>query len=405
MFVRFAALLILAIASLTATAPAAPPAGGAQGGRGADRAAVDDETRAERLALWRAMSPEQRAEVRRRYEELQRLDPEARERTLSRARRFRAEVGRVLESLSPAEREAIERLAPAGRARVLRGIVADEARATAARLRATMTPEERARFADAGPEQRAEIVRSVRERAGERARGAARRLARELGVDAAQIEGMDRGEVRRRLVDLARRRARRHLEVHGPPEGLDADQWERVLGLPDRQFARAFGRVRARQPDYAAPPRGEPGPGRRGPRMHGELRGLGMPTPSDRARRPGADEAEHVRRAVSERRGRIERLLRERSGIDAALLERVEGLDDRAFFAAWRVMVAAFRSDADPSSALADWFDRGGARERVDSPRDGDGPERAQRRGRGQGRGPSGSSGGHGGGRRDRGGR
>lgn len=223
-------------------------------------------------ARWRALSPERRAELVRRFEELQALPPAERELLVQRAREVQRIERDVLDELSSAQRERLERLAPDARRSVLRELVLDRARDRAERLREALPPERFEAWRGADRDERERMFDDLRRQHERDLPTKVRRIGLEAGLGADEIErlaGLPTEELRRELGHLLRRRVTHWVEENGLPEGVGEGDLERWLAAPPGVFARRYGRLRERLHGFRPPPpphAGGPPPERRGQR-------------------------------------------------------------------------------------------------------------------------------------------
>lgn len=371
------ALLVLSLFP-SAPAPAAAPAAVA-----AQEESTPASERARRLEAWRDLDPAARAELKRRFEQMKDLGPEERERLTRKAAALEQRMERTLASLPPKERGAIEALPPRERRRVLRAIVADEARIAATRLRQRLTDEERARLETADAAGRKSILDAVRERTRRSLPGRLARLGKDLGLgpeEMAQLERVSKEDARGALVDLVRRRARQHAREHGLPSNMSAERWEAILGSPDQRFVRAYLRIRRHDPGFGVPPERWERMSRDRREIADRLASLITPTAAERARAPRAPEWVHRRRAALTRRPAIEELLVRRLGLPVELSARIRTLSETDFGPFVRYAIRVLGTDAAPDRALGRWLDRRGERGQG---RGEGGGRRGHRRGRG----------------------
>src|SRR5688500_8888542 len=116
-------LLVLAVLFGGARADAHVPAGRLQGDPPQRHAGVDPPL----AARWRALPPEGRAELRRRFDELRALPPAEREALVQRARELERLERDVLDELSGEQRERLDAMPAEARRRVLRELALDRA--------------------------------------------------------------------------------------------------------------------------------------------------------------------------------------------------------------------------------------------------------------------------------------
>ncbi|MEX1023752.1 MAG: DUF3106 domain-containing protein [Planctomycetota bacterium] len=274
---------------------------------GAPALAADDEALAERRARWQAMTSEQRAELRQRFEELRELSPERRAELRERARdlrqredrmRHRAEFRREFERRSGRTLEGAE---PEHVRAAMRDFRRRCDRERGEGLRRRLPDELRRTLEAAPPGERPRLLHEfVSERRAKHHERFLRVLARRLQLPPDELESVRALEGAARHVavrELHRRVIEREVEETGlgdvtPEEwrqvqALDTERFlERVrwLDLPrrswrgDREGGRGGGSKRRRaggppdvpaRPAPAKPAPAKPPPVRRSPRPHG----------------------------------------------------------------------------------------------------------------------------------------
>jgi len=261
------------------------------------REEVEEEARA-RAARWRAMSPERRAELERRFKELSALPEAEREALATRSRELQRIENDVLDELSVEQRARIAALDVEHRRDLMRELVLDRARERAERLREALPPDQIEGLRRG--EDRERLFGELRRQHERELPGHLARLAAELELPAAERErlaALPPEAQRAEFGELMRLRVRRWYEDEGAPAGLDPRALERLLDAPPDVFARRYGRVREHfgggPPGHGRPPRGrrgEGGPG--GPEGRGGPDGPGGPGGAEGPRgRPGSDGA------------------------------------------------------------------------------------------------------------------
>ena len=312
-------------------------------------------SKAERLERWRSLEPEVRAGLKKRYEALQSLSPEDRAKLMERAERLQREIDRTLATLGPEERTAIEALEPRERARVLRGLVGDRARMAGSRLRGRMTKEQREKLESASPAEREALLRAVREQDRARMPEQLGRLGRELGLADGELRRIERGtaEDRRQvMIDVARRRSKKHVEENGLPEGVPERRWRSIAAGSDEEFVRGYLRIRARHPEFGVSPKRWEQRSRRGDAMARKLDAFAQPTMQQRMRFADASESQLRRRVLLEQRSRVEEALVRMGGLSRDEAARLRSLDDDDFARTYRGATSALRRGGELKPAL-----------------------------------------------------
>ena len=219
------------------------PAGGAPG---SEAGAPPDHELAQR---WRALSPERRAELARRYEQLRAMPDGEREALVARARELQRIEADVLDELSSEQRARFDAMPAETRRGVVHELVLQRARERAERLREAL-PTERLEALQRGD--RRERERALGDLRREHERELPRRIravGTDLGLPEAELGrlvGLPHELQRRELAELVRRRFAAWVAENGPPPGVDPAEVERLLAAPPDVFARRYGRVRER---------------------------------------------------------------------------------------------------------------------------------------------------------------
>jgi len=230
----------------------------------------------EARARWEQMTPEQRAQMRERFERFRQMPPEHREAMEDRARFLREAMRRAEERLSPEDRARIAALAPARRIEVLRDLAMLDGRERGARIHGALPEAWRERLERVPAEERARVLGEMQQKMrehrhgdprgqGPESRGGPGPEARERGADARE-RGAD-----------ARERGGDPGERGGDPGERGADPGERGADPGER----------------GADP-GEPGRERQPEPLASKLRKLGL-SPEEIARIEALPEAERRR--------------------------------------------------------------------------------------------------------------
>ena len=339
---------------------------GAPAQKGGDTPSPKQVSKAERLEHWRSLDAKLRADLTKRYEKLKTLSAEDRAELLERGKRLQKEIDATLRSLDPKERATLEALDPRERRRVLRGLVGDRARRSAAQLRSQLTKEQRAALETAGPAERAAILRDVHEREKSRMSGRDSALGRNLGLTDGELRRIERGTKKERrdvMVKVARRRSSRHVKEHGLPSGVTPERWRSIAGSGDDEFLRGYLRIRASHPEFGVAPGEWEKRKERGGSMASRLEAFSMPTTEQRARSPRAKEAQLRRAALLGQRTRVEELMVRTGDLSRDEAARLRALDDDGFVRMYRQTVMKLRKGVDPRMR-PDRAGRDGRRER-----------------------------------------
>ncbi|MEM6572175.1 MAG: hypothetical protein AAF957_27420 [Planctomycetota bacterium] len=343
---------------------------------------------ADARARWESLGPKERAALVERYERLKELGPEERAKLLDRGKKLEREIEATLRSLDPEERAVIEALEPAERRRVLRGLVGDRARRSAALLRSRLTPEQQAALEQASPDEREALLREVRANERRRASEQLSMFATELGLgdgDVKRLQAGSREERRAFMVDVARRRAKKHVEEHGLPRGVPQRRWDATLSADDDQFVRGYLRIRARHPEFGVPPRRWAKIERRRDAMANRLEAYSSPTTRERADARGKRDRQLRKQVLLEKRSRVEETMVRMGSLPNDVAARLRALDDDDFARAYTASIVMLRRGTDLRTGLGRWFAFQERGERTGTQR---GKQRggARRGGRGRGR-------------------
>ena len=263
---------------------------------------------------WEAMSAEERAEIERRFDELNAMDAERRAEIEQRYELVCSAERTALAEMSERSRRQLEEL-PAGERGVVvrelaREALAERARRAQEHLPATL----RERLEHAVGVELDALVREIKlARRDERLSRALERLAGELGLspeEQSAIAGLSTAEREAKLFELHQRRLERRVQRDGLPEWIAPEEWESWRGLTPREFR---SRLAERQ---SAPLRPDP-------EWHVEL-----------GRLPAQDRRAQIEKRLKTRA--LELLARRPDAPEPAELERLRSLEGQAFFESLR---------------------------------------------------------------------
>ncbi len=351
----------------------------------------------EKRARWEKLSDKEKKELKKRFERLKGMSDEERARLSSRAEKLAKEMAEIEASLGDDERAALKALKPRERRKVLRDLVSDRAKVAASRLRMRMTPAERQRVEGAPPEERAEILRGIRERELARLPDRIAQLGEELGLSQAelrQVRAGSRREQRKAIVGIVRKHADKQVAEQGLPEPLGAKRWAETCAMGDDAFLRALRRIHRRAPEFGIPKKRWEHRMKRREGLAKKLEALATPNDRDRAGAPELAEKALRRRVLLARRDRAEELMIHRAHLRRDMAAKIRTLSDQDFPAAHRFMIKTLREGAGVNGALERWFqrqgdgsnrrsgDRQGKRQdgRLGAPKDGRKSERSRRK-------------------------
>ncbi|MFN0243331.1 MAG: DUF3106 domain-containing protein [Planctomycetota bacterium] len=202
----------------------------------------DAQSRSARRERWERMTPDERQAARERFERFRALPPEERAELLARAGRLRDSRARMVDELAPDVRERLDQLEPEKRDAVLRDLARGNAYDLAQRIREALPQDWLAELEKATPEERARFL--VEFKARQRGRMASftiREIGERLGLAATEIERLQRLPTDERIaqgLELRKRLLGRDVRKLGLPKGISAEDWEAWQALPPEEFFR-----------------------------------------------------------------------------------------------------------------------------------------------------------------------
>lgn len=216
----------------------------------------DDRTSQEELAKvaerWQALGPERQAELRKRFSELQSLDPAERERMKRLGKRLRG-IEKGLESnLSDAERRRLAELKPARRAAVLREMAAAEASSEAKALLRRLPSKVQADMDRLPAKERRALISKAKKSRLKRILSLVSEHPSRLGFSpeqARQLLEMAPDARRRALLDALKERSLKVLDSKDGKWGVGSRQRARLEKMGPESFARAFVRLSRDKPE------------------------------------------------------------------------------------------------------------------------------------------------------------
>ncbi len=215
-----------------------------------------DEHR-ELVERWLRKSPEERALLRERFEQLKSLPREDKAELHERARRLRELEQEARAEASESDRAEVERLPPQRARDFWRERAIARGRDAGRVLRERLPEDLRRRLENAPPSERREILRQLRDTEGDRrSRSALGDLGRRLDLLPDEIKALEALPLRERfaaIIELKRRHIEQRVREEGLPPSIDERRWERLRKMDDERFIETFDRLRER----ARPPRDE----------------------------------------------------------------------------------------------------------------------------------------------------
>lgn len=287
------------------------------------QAAPQDSAQRSARDRWEAMSPEQRAEIAKRFEAYKGMQEGRRRELEERHGRWVEAERRAREHLPRDAQLELDGLPLGKRREVLRELAEEELAQRGRELRKRLPAEVRERLENTPREEHPAILEEFRRRhRREGMRGLLDRAERELRLGPAErraIEALPERDRDERLIDLHARVTREEFGRDGWPEWVPAEERARFEGLAPRQFleelhdrrrdAGEVGRPRWRDGERDAQPGGLGPRGERAPERRGLPPGLGRPDPTWRIELAELT-PEQRRVAIEDRiRGRVDEFL------------------------------------------------------------------------------------------------
>ena len=216
---------------------------------------ANDGAQADARRRWESYSEERKQQLRQRYDELQKLEPEQRRELERRSRLLRRQREQARMRLPVELQRKLEGLEPERRRQVIKEFLRTEMQRRGGRIRDKLPQDWVERLESAEPAERRRMMRTLREQLfRENAPRAIGRLARELGLDRAQLRELEQlpmAERRDRLLELRRIDIEAKIERRGLPQTITPAEWDEWRELPAVEF---FERWHERAP-FAPPAR------------------------------------------------------------------------------------------------------------------------------------------------------
>ncbi|MCP3915360.1 MAG: hypothetical protein GY711_07375 [bacterium] len=219
--------------------------------------AQDDASRKAARERWESLDPEAREKMRERYERLKRMNPQQRARVERQSKRLNEMRRRLWKSLDGKTRARLDKFSNAKRLELLDEMLADEVEGTAQRIIERLTPTERQRLEQATPVDRMHFLRERKKRQDVESDRLLRRLATELGVRPNDVAGMREllpQERRQKIREMMRARIVQSVDKRPLPKGVSPEGWQRIQALGMDEFFAAVTRLRRSHLDFGSPP-------------------------------------------------------------------------------------------------------------------------------------------------------
>jgi len=325
-----------------------------QGGEPSGETAVTPQAIQSARARWETLSPHEQERLRRRFEQLQKLDPGQREKLRERTQRRHQFETRVRSGLSAEQRARLKDLSPAQRREVISELVDQEMRDKGRRIESKLPRKMREWLRNASPEEReARLERFKSQTRGRISARAVEGLAKALGYGESEIKRLERLPMDERMATVMRLRKQltaKQLRESGLPRGLTKDRWEALEALPPEEFLREVWRLQSRGilSGVIGLPRGfGPGPQtaehRRRRQILSELRRAMHLNPEQLLELSRLPRAERRLRMIHLRRVQAMEVLRRHDILEPGELKDLDALSDEALLELVRARVQEWK--------------------------------------------------------------
>ncbi len=204
-----------------------------------ERGATPEQIQAAR-ERWDALSPVEQAQLRQRFESLQRLDSKKRKELEERTKRHGEIAQRVLDQLSDSDRQRLKRLSREQRRDVMSELIDQERRDKGRRIESKLPNSMRKRLKNATPEEREKRLDAFKAETRERISArAVDDLAKALGYGEAELRRLERLSIDERMATVIRLRKNltaQEVKQHGLPKGLTQKRWDALKEKPPEKF-------------------------------------------------------------------------------------------------------------------------------------------------------------------------
>jgi hypothetical protein len=311
-------------------------------------------TPADARARWEALSVDEQARLRKRFERLQQLDEGERTELARRAKRWKAEEERVLRRLSQRDKLRLMQHPPQKRKQLIEEMVRSERRDEGHRIEAKLPRKTREWLVDAPPEQRRKRLEQFKNDTRERISArAVRELIAALGMGEKEIQRLEQLPIDERMSHVLRLRKQltaQQLEADGLPSGFMPEQWEALGALPPEEYFHEILRLRHEGELRDLPPIGEAE--RRDPRPTRELardlrRGLHV-RPEELLELAHLGDEERSAEIDRRRRTRLLMVLRRHAALSETQIDALAHLGDRELFTRVRAFANGWSEEAAP---------------------------------------------------------
>ncbi len=297
-------------------------------------------------ARWNALTPQQKAQLKRRFEHLQKLDSHERTQLQKRGQRYRQMEKRALSRLSKQERERFNRLSEEQRQSVLADLVDDERKDKGRQIESKLPRSMREWMKNASPKERqAKLEAFKAETRGRISARAVEDFAKALGYGEPEIRRLERLPMGERMATVMRLRKKltaKQLAEYGLPRGITQEHWDELEALPPEEYVREVWRLQNRGILAGAIEPGKlPGsePLHLGRELNRKVRHAMRLEPSELLELSDLPRAERRRRIANRRRVQAMSALRENEAFSAQRLDELDSLEDEALLEEIRSML------------------------------------------------------------------
>lgn len=294
-------------------------------------------------ARWERLSPDEKEQMRERYERYRALSEDERRALADRARRMREEREELHQRLPAEAREKLSKLPPEQRREVMHELFENEAREKGARIREKMPESWIERLEKAPPEERARFLNEFQKKARQRVSYMALdKIGAKLDLPKEEIERLKALPLEERsqaILDLRKRLSTRDAAQFGLPEGITQDQWDQWQALPPEQFFETMQRYRCEQESRNGrrePSDAEKAAQRDQARLWMALGEALRPRPEDVIQSLDLPSAERRKQAAVRRRDRVLGVLVDHQLVSVERLQELRVMPEREFMEAMK---------------------------------------------------------------------
>lgn len=303
----------------------------------------ESPTLASARARWERLSPDEKEQMRERYERYRALSEDERRALADRARRMREDREELHRRLPAEAREKLSKLPPEKRREVMHELFENEAREKGARIREKMPESWIERLEKAPPEERARFLNEFQKKARQRVSYMALdKIGAKLELPKEEIERLKALPLEERsqaILDLRKRLSTRDAAQFGLPEGITQDQWDQWQALPPEQFFETMQRYRCEQESRNGrrePTEAEKAAQRDQARLWMALGEALRPRPEDVIQSLDLPSTERRKQAAVRRRDRVLGVLVDHQLVSVERLDELRVMPEREFMEAMK---------------------------------------------------------------------